>query len=410
MPEKSEKDLYPVILQSAFGTSAPFLPTPRPEERTLLFGKCQWTQGYSPDNADSPLVKSFGMSHGLVIFGLFKFFQDNGLTKQTPVNVGFSGLAKILQIGKGGKSVKEVQRLLYDLASVWNKAVYPDGTIEEFKILDFTTTQTKNGEKKLKTVCFSNGFITMLEKYDEDSIFTLLYRVTCEMSSNVAKAIYVQFTDKVLKMENKADHFTEKAPWKKNISDLLLEMKQAVPKYKSQRAQIFTRPQGKNGSVIDQLDGVPIQREDIILHAKLEENSAKNDYNLCLWCERIKKKSQDEKKESATLAWWLQSGRSEEEYRERLKGFRPLNGKILEDLDLIGYPVKENRRFLEVANKLLNPGELEELVADCKARILTEYSISDIRFYLAASIRNGIINRSIAERVLEIYGAGEEDE
>jgi hypothetical protein len=109
------------------------------------------------------------------------------------------------------------------------------------------------------------------------------------------------------------------------------------------------------------------------------------------------------------LAWWLQSGRSEEEYRERLKGFRSLNGKILEDLDLIGYPVKENRRFLEVANQLLNPGELEELVADCKARILTEYSISDIRFYLAASIRNGIINRSIAERVLEIYGAGEDE-
>ena len=74
MPEKSEKDLYPVILQSAFGTNSIFLPTPRPEERTVLFGKCQWTQGYSPENATLPLVKSFGVSHGRVIFGLFKFF------------------------------------------------------------------------------------------------------------------------------------------------------------------------------------------------------------------------------------------------------------------------------------------------------------------------------------------------
>ena len=79
-----------------------------------------------------------------------------------------------------------------------------------------------------------------------------------------------------------------------------------------------------------------------------------------------------------------------------------MNGKILEDLDTIGYPVKENRRFLEIANKLLNPGELEELVADCKMRIQAEYSISDIRFYLAASIRNGIVNQSIAERVLPL--------
>ena len=400
MPEKTEKDLYPVILQSAFGTNSIFLPTPRPEERTVLFGKCQWTQGYSPENATLPLVKSFGVSHGRVIFGLFKFFQDNGLTKQTPINVGFSGLTKILHFGEGGQSKKEVQRLLFDLASVWNKAVYPDGTTEEFKVLDFTTTQTKNGEKKLKTVCFSDGFITMLEKFDENSIFTLLYSVLCEMSSNVAQAIYLQFTAKVVR--ETTDPFTENAPWKKNISDLLHELKQAVPKYKSQRAQVFTRPRGKEGSVIDQLDGVPIQQANIILHAKLEENTAKKDYNLCLWCEKIKTKAPTERGVSAMEGWWLQSGRSEEEYRQRLKESRPLNGKILEDLDAIGYPVKENRRFLEVANKLLHPGELEELVADCKMRVLAEYSISDIRFYLAASIRNGIINQSIAERVLPL--------
>ena len=400
MPEKSEKDLYPVILQSAFGTNSIFLPTPRPEERTVLFGKCQWTQGYSPENATLPLVKSFGVSHGRVIFGLFKFFQDNGLTKQTPINVGFSGLTKILHFGEGGQNKKEVQRLLFDLASVWNKAVYPDGTTEEFKVLDFTTTQTKNGEKKLKTVCFSDGFITMLEKFDENSIFTLLYSVLCEMSSNVAQAIYLQFTAKVVR--ETTDPFTENAPWRKNVSDLLHELKQAVPKYKSDRARVFTRAQGKNGSVIDQLDGVPIQQANIILHAKLEENTAKKDYNLCLWCEKIKTKAPTERGVSAMEGWWLQSGRSEEEYRQRLKESRPLNGKILEDLDAIGYPVKENRRFLEVANKLLHPGELEELVADCKMRVLAEYSISDIRFYLAASIRNGIINQSIAERVLPL--------
>ena len=400
MPEKTEKDLYPVILQSAFGTNSIFLPTPRPEERTVLFGKCQWTQGYSPENATLPLVKSFGVSHGRVIFGLFKFFQDNGLTKQTPINVGFSGLTKILHFGEGGQNKKEVQRLLFDLASVWNKAVYPDGTTEEFKVLDFTTTQTKSGEKKLKTVCFSDGFITMLEKFDENSIFTLLYSVLCEMSSNVAQAIYLQFTAKVVR--ETTDPFTENAPWKKNISDLLHELKQAVPKYKSDRARVFTRAQGKNGSVIDQLDGVPIQQANIILHAKLEENTAKKDYNLCLWCEKIKTKAPTERGVSAMEGWWLQSGRSEEEYRQRLKESRPLNGKILEDLDAIGYPVKENRRFLEVANKLLHPGELEELVADCKMRVLAEYSISDIRFYLAASIRNGIINQSIAERVLPL--------
>ena len=309
-------------------------------------------------------------------------------------------MTKILHFGEGGKSKKEVQRLLFDLASVWNKAVYPDGTTEEFKVLDFTTTQTKNGEKKLKTVCFSDGFITMLEKFDENSIFTLLYSVLCEMSSNVAQAIYLQFTAKVVR--ETTDPFTENAPWKKNISDLLHELKQAVPKYKSDRARVFTRARGKEGSVIDQLDGVPIQQANIILHAKLEENTAKKDYNLCLWCEKIKTKAPTERGVSAMEGWWLQSGRSEEEYRQRLKESRPLNGKILEDLDAIGYPVKENRRFLEVANKLLHPGELEELVADCKMRVLAEYSISDIRFYLAASIRNGIINQSIAERVLPL--------
>lgn len=398
------ENLYPVLLQSAFGTSSIFLPTPRPEERTVLFGDCQWTQGYAPEDAALPLVKSLGVSHGRVIFGLFKFFQDHGLTKQTPINVGFSSLAKILHLGEGGKNKREVQRLLYDLASIWNRAVYSDGTIEEFKILDFTTTQTKSGEKKLKTVCFSDGFITMLEKFDASSLFTLLYSVLCGMSSNVAQAIYLQFTSKVVR--ETANPFTEKNPWRKNVTDLLQELKQVVPKYKSDRARIFTRVRGKEGSVIDQLDGVPIQQQNIILHAKLEENTARKDYNLCLWCERIKEKAPAEKGEGAMLQWWLMSGRSEDEYRQRLKAYRPICPKVFEDLADCGYPAQKNRRYLEIANKLLNYGELDELAADCKYRMQTGNIIENIAAYLNASIRNGIVEKSIEERVL---GIEEED-
>ena len=400
MPKKTEKSLYPVILQSAFGTDSIFLPVPRPEERTVFFGKCRWTQGVVPEGIVAPLVQSFGVSHARVIFGLFKFFQDNMLDRQTTVNVGFNGLAKILHFGEGGQSVKEVQRLLGDLATTWTRATYPDGTVKEFRILDFIASKTKNGERKLESVSFSKGFLEMLDFVGDYKIFTLFYDVWCSLTSGLAQAIYLQFTAKVVR--ETTDPFTEKNPWKKNISDLLRELGQSVPEFKSQRKQAFTRAQRKSPSVIDQLDGVPIQQANIILHAKLEENTAKKDYNLCLWCEKIKTAAPTEKGVSAMEGWWIQSGRTSEEYRQRLKESRPLNGKILEDLDLIGYPVKENRRFLEVANKLLNPGELEELVADCKMRLLAEYSIADIRFYLAASIRNGIINKSIAERVLPL--------
>ena len=400
MPKKTEKSLYPVILQSAFGTDSIFLPVPRPEERTVFFGKCRWTQGVVPEGIVAPLVQSFGVSHARVIFGLFKFFQDNMLDRQTTVNVGFNGLAKILHFGEGGQSVKEVQRLLGDLATTWTRATYPDGTVKEFRILDFIASKTKNGERKLESVSFSKGFLEMLDFVGDYKIFTLFYDVWCSLTSGLAQAIYLQFTAKVVR--ETTDPFTEKNPWKKNISDLLRELGQSVPEFKSQRKQAFTRAQRKSPSVIDQLDGVPIQQANIILHAKLEENTAKKDYNLCLWCEKIKTAAPTEKGVSAMEGWWIQSGRTSEEYRQRLKESRPLNGKILEDLDAIGYPAKENRRFLEVANKLLHPGELEELVADCKMRVLAEYSISDIRFYLAASIRNGIINKSIAERVLPL--------
>ena len=395
-----DENLYPVILNSAFGTNVAFIPNPRPVARTVQFKDCLWTQGHSPEWLDKPLVKSFGTSHARLIFGLFKFFQDNGLTQQTPINVGFSGLTKILKLGQGGKNAKEVQRLLGELASIWSKVVYPDGTVEEFKILDFTT-QKKNGQERLKTVCFSDGFITLLNHFDPNKIYTLLYSVLCGMSSNLAQAIYLQFTDKVVR--ETTDPFTEKTPWRKNITNLLQELEQVVPKYKSARAQAFTRPQGKNGSVIDQLTGVPIQQPNIILHAKLEENASGDDYNLCLWCERQKKpKSTEEKGEAATLSWWRLSGRSDEEYRQRLKADRKICTKVFEDLDECGYPVQKNRRFLEIANKLLNFGELEELAADCKYRIMTGSGITNIGAYLHASIRNGIIEQSISERVLGI--------
>ena len=398
------ENLYPVVLNSAFGTNVAFLPNPRPTERTVVFKDCIWTQGYSPEWLDKPLVKSFGTSHARLIFGLFKFFQDHGLTEQTSINVGFSGLTKILQLGQGGQSVKEIQRLLGELASIWSKVVYPDGSVEEFKILDFTTRRTKNGEEKLKTVCFSDGFITLLNHFDPDKIYTLLYSVLCNMSSNVAQAIYLQFTHKVVR--ETTNPFTENNPWRKNITNLLQDLDQVVPKYRSQRKQIFTRVQGNKGSVIEQLDGVPIQQPHIILHAKLEENAAKDDYNLCLWCERIKEKAPTEKGEGAMLQWWLMSGRSEDEYRQRLKAYRPICPKVKEDLADCGYPVKQNLRFLEIANKLLNDGELEELASDCKYRVNAEKSIANIGAYLHASIKNGIIEQSINERVL---GIEEED-
>lgn len=403
MPKKSE-NLHPVFLQSTFGTDSLFLPVPKPEERTVLFGDCKWTQGVVPEGIVAPLIQSFGVSHARVIFGLFRFFQENLLDRQTTVNVGFSGLSKILRFGEGGKSKREVQRLLGDLATTWTRVVYPNGTIKEFRILDYITSKTKNGERKLESVSFSKGFLEMLDHVGDFKIFTLFYDVWCGLSSGLAQAIYLQFTAKVVRTT--VEPFTEKSPWRKNITDLLQELDQEVPEFKSQRKQIFTRAQGKKGSVIDQLDGVPIQQKNLILHAKLEENTAKKDYNLCLWCEKIRIDAPTEKGEGATLLWWRMSGRSDEEYRSRLKANRKIGEKVFEDLELCGYPVQKNRRFLEIANKLLNLGELEELAADCKYRIMTGSGITNIGAYLHASIRNGIIEQSISERVLGI----EEDE
>jgi len=104
--------------------------------------------------------------------------------------------------------------------------------------------------------------------------------------------------------------------------------------------------------VIEQLNGVPIQQAKILLHARIEENAAKDDWNLCLWCERIAVDVPTEKGPSAMETWWLQSGRSSEEYRQRLKSDRKISEKILEDLENIAYPVKENLKFLSLANKL----------------------------------------------------------
>ena len=204
----------PVFLQSPFGTDSLFLPVPKPEERTVLFGDCQWTQGVVPEGIVAPLVQSFGVSHARVIFGLFRFFQENLLDRQTTVNVGFSGLAKILHFGEGGKSKKEVQRLLGDLATTWTRVVYPDGTIKEFRILDYITSKTKNGERKLESVNFSKGFLEMLDHIGDFKIFTLFYDVWCGLTSGLAQAIYLQFTAKVVRTT--VEPFTEKNPWRKN--------------------------------------------------------------------------------------------------------------------------------------------------------------------------------------------------
>jgi len=155
-----------------------------------MFGTCKWTQGVVPEGITASLVQSFGVSHARVIFGLFKFFQEHLLDRQTTVNVGFSGLAKILHFGEGGKSKREVQRLLGDLATTWTRAVYPDGTVKEFRILDFVASKAKGGERKLESVSFSKGFLEMLDSVGDYKVFTLFYDVWCGLTSGLAQAVY----------------------------------------------------------------------------------------------------------------------------------------------------------------------------------------------------------------------------
>lgn len=327
-----------------------------------------WRMGVQPPFGkitNSEYLRGFDIRHAELIFKLLAFFRENDISFGHRVDMSYYRLLKIIGWERSKQNLEKLKDVLGDLCSIWT-AVVTDNRIRAFKVLsasaDWNPQKTENGA--LEFITFDPSFLDFLGNIE--LFFSIRLDVWDEITSNIAKAIYLYIPSRALKS-------TEKKPFKITLVNLYKQINVKIPSYKSDRFKKMTQ---HKKSVSDQLDNALINYTKK-LKVKLEETKDGKDYNFCVWVEDLTDDDYNVPGKDSLRTWFI-NGRNKSygaarEFSQLIKNIEPLNGYQIETLQAAEIDWEKSRIFLEQSKTLLGEGTFEWICADVKDKVLCNH-------------------------------------
>jgi hypothetical protein len=317
--------------------------------------------GFSVIPGTNLISSALDVRHARVLFTLLTFYQGLANTGKTKIHFSLNQFCKRYFRSYGSYYAKEIKIVLVDLVNCWFRVTYPNNEERTYRILNSVTIVSKvnrNGifqqkELWLDAVELHPEFCKLLNDYVE--LAPIRLDVMASIKSYLAQSIYTYMPSRVITRK-------EEDAFSINLTKLLEEVGHNVPKHKSLRKQLFT--QNKN-SIIHQLNGLAFSGG--ILKDKL------------LFWNGCPKEKTNEKQIQKNLKprfpklrnFWLESGRSELEFNERVNQQPCELGSYQEELlRKANILIEGNEKFLKVAFALLKETKFNELASEIKSMVL----------------------------------------
>lgn len=350
-----------------FVTTPFFAAVKQTEPRTLQTGDgITWIIG-----ADHPTKRrpspALDMRHGRACFTLLSF--RDRIQNGRDIHFSMNEFCHRYAASQGGRYSREILNTLYDLQDTYVRRLLPDGTIENFTIIDGIKSSEKpirrrdalramagQSELWLDRVALSPEFFGLLQEWEH--LARIRLDVLTSLTSPTAQAIY-SF------LPSRAVYHTADEPFTIRLALLLEQVSLPVPAHKSQRKKTFT--QNKN-SILAQLDGKQVLKG--VLRVALVETKDGSDYNLAAWVEQNKTPAAPAAPKSKLLDIWRARGRSKKDFDLRLKKRQPLSDYHIDMLNRARATLDGNQPFFEMAAALLGNNRFEQVLSEAKGDAL----------------------------------------
>jgi len=337
------------------------------QEREIIVDGKRWVIGldHPTKRKASPALD---MRHGRACFALLSF--RDRMQNGREIFFSMNEFCRRYASSQSGRYATDILNVLFDLQETWVAREIDDGKVEYFQILGDIKIHQKTARRRealkalsmqqemwLDRVTLSPEFFGLLKRWEE--LARICLHVLTSIRSPKAQAIYTY-------VPSRAVHRTKRKPFAINLATILEQIGAPVPSAKSKRKQIFTQ---NNNSILSQLNGAEIIGG--ILRAELAETRDGSDYKLIFWVESgtgpepLTPEPVAPPKTPRMLEAWLQSGRSQASFRERLRNAGPLPHHHLELLERAGVRLEKTTRFFAMAWALLGP-RFERVLSEAK--------------------------------------------
>ena len=365
--------------------------------RTVILNNYQYDiGGFNPLDEDDTTIPALDIRHGRACFNILSFNHTLGdnLTSRFSLNEFCRRYAN----SNGGRYSRDARKLLSDLTKCWFRITYPDGKELSYRILervvvernfprrkDSKLAKSKQMELWLDEVQFSKEFHQFLTKVA--ALARIRIDVLNSITSPLAQAIYTY-------IPSRAIHATKETPFKITATNLLQQVGENVPSYKSKRKEKFHKPNKDRKTVIQQLDGLELINGKF--RVSIEETGDKTDYNLLFWAEDVTETTTPLPKpggQSKLLDAYLASGRGDKKQFDRLmKSKKPLHSYHEDLLEQSGINYRDSTDFLMMVLTIIGPRHFQTILAELKGDILQPGSsgIKDPRGVLIHRLLNAI--------------------
>lgn len=370
-----DNHLTPVVPREFVTT--PFFPAKKQEKtRIVEFRGSTWEIGIAESNTGRKhRFVAIDMRHGLACLALLSFRDRLGKIEEHGIDFSINELAHRVAKSNGGRYSRDLVNLLYDLNDAWVRLTEPDGSWEEFRIVESLRVHGKpvkragahlalrqsQDEFRFSFVHLNPKFFGLLKTYEE--LTRIRLDVMRDMTSDIARCLYAFLPSRAIHHPNGVTKFEIR------LANLLRQVGMTEYQYRSQRKNIFTRKRNpESPSIMEQLDGAELVKGR--LRVELAETSDGDDFKLLVWSEvpeRRKVEPGPDRQGRKTLkATWLSTGRTEADFHRLVNNAQPLNDYQVETMIRGGVQVRSNEKFFEMTAALIGPS-FNLIIAELKS-------------------------------------------
>lgn len=356
--------------------TTPFFPAKRQDRtRVIEYAGSSWEVGITKSNTGREhKFVPIDMRHGIACFSLLSFRDRLGKIEPHGIDFSINELAHRVANSNGGRYARDLVNLLYDLNDAWVRVTRPDGSWDEFRIVEslrvhgkpvkragaHLALQQTQEEFRFSFVQLNPDFFGLLQDYAE--LTRIRLDVMRGMTSDIARCLYAFLPSRAM------HHPNESKPFEIRLANLLRQVGMSECQYRSQRKKVFERKRNPSSpSILEQLDRAELVRGR--LRVALAETADGDDFKLLVWSEIPDRPAVEPgayQRERKTLkATWLSTGRSQAEFHRLVNNAPPLNDYQVDILRRGGVAVAGNEKFFEMTSALLGPS-FELIVAELK--------------------------------------------
>lgn len=357
----SEKRVKFAPMPNGWVTAPLFPPLEQEKPYTVCFGendRFKWTSGCENPfnkNYESPYLKGFDIRHYDLIALFISEIRKEKISKEGIYSTGYKTILESIGKSIGSKQIQYINNLLDDL---WNTNLSLEdsvtGEASVFRALSSVNTEIKNGCKTLVSVQLSPEFIDFINRIQ--LFIPVRLDIKTQLPSPVAQSMYTY-------LPSRAVSYTKKKPWKISLTKLMTELQLPVEKYPTafRRKTFFTQ---NKTSILSQLNGLPVASGHKF-RVDLAPTKDGKDYNLLCWVDKIASPKGDCK----VYEWWIESGGKEDEFYNRIRNKKPLDGYVIELLSELHMRPKRDHAYFEILQALY-PGDFNEMIGEMHYRYL----------------------------------------